>query len=785
MDWFSRHTNWLYRETNELSNSSIYRESFQFIGKTLISTGNILVHKETTEYFPILIVYPQATPYIPPTIYILKEEIAEDDAKGYSDFLPTEIGGHVKDKIRFFNMRHQNEDGSICFVEMGDFHDEDAEAYPIESILKRLRIWLSGKIPKDSREVELFNHFPNRTYEVQFLLPDLFFDREIIKGKFFAGLSSLIPANFLPDKIGKKTYIGAMIYGETAAGVSIPPKIYINEQLILFTPVPDVQSLILDENSEEKVREIKDGKLIEGFWWEISKEPTPFTSVNELVNYIGKDDEESGLDELVDSLESELKQLNDSIYIGLRFPGRWAETDWQILRLKKGQRAPLVGAGKEELIERLFDYSVQAVYQEYLTDDYFHMRNTGRANRGLLKNSGVSIIGCGALGSETADILCKAGIGRFLLVDKEEMRAHNAVRHNLGLNRTSMPKSLGMAEQLVLHNPFVNVNCNFSNILFSDIDEYFPKDTVGVSTIADDNIEAYLNEQAVNNDRTLFYCRALRGGKAGRFFRVIPKTDACKVCLGLYKREGNQLFKKIEEDKALPVITNECNNPVRPASAADLKLLSSIFARIIIDFFEGSNTDRNHWIWFSESLNELELGKSIDGSILSNHIPPHPNCPICQGLEDKKISIRKDAYQLVKKESAESKDVETGGVLIGHRKEDGTYVVIGASKPGPKATRTNILFEKDEDYCQKFLDDAYNELGEKGLYLGEWHYHPTGGNKPSGTDIKSLTEIAAQENYRIDKPVMIILSPTLEFALTIHDKNGNCVQISLDISDNI
>ena len=316
-----------------------------------------------------------------------------------------------------------------------------------------------------------------------------------------------------------------------------------------------------------------------------------------------------------------------------------------------------------------------------------------------------------------------------------------------------MPKSLGMAEHLVLHNPFVNVNCNFSNILFSDIDDYFPKDTIGISTIADDNIEAYLNEQSVNNDRTVFYCRALRGGKVGRIFRVIPNTDACKVCLGLYKHENNPLFKKIEEDKDLPVLTNECNNPVRPASAADLKLLSSIFARIIIDFIEGKNTDKNHWIWFSESLDELKLDNSIDGSICFNNIPPHPNCPVCQKLEDKKIFIKNDAYQLMKQESTESKEIETGGVLIGYRTENGSYVVFKASKPGPNATRTNIRFKKDEKYCQKFLDDAYSELGEKGLYIGEWHYHPTGGNIPSGTDIKSLTEIAAQENYRIDRPV--------------------------------
>lgn len=782
MDWFSRHTRWLYSETKELSTNSIYRESYQFIGKTLVSAGNILVHKNKTQYFPVLIVYPQATPYIPPMIYMLNNEIIEDVAREYSKLSPEEIGKQVSHQnIWFFNRRHQNEDGSVCFVEMGDLHDENAEAFPIKDIIKRLRIWLSGRIPKDSREVELFSHFPNRTYEIQYLLPDLFFDREIVKGKFYAGLSSLIPANFLPDKIVKKTYMGVMIYGENQAGVTLPSKTYVNEQLVLFTHIPSARLLILNGNSQEKANKIQDGELIEGYWWEIFIEPVPFSSVSKIAKYIGNGDEDKGISELVDNLHSELNHLYEFIHVGLRFPGRLRETDWQMFRLNKGNRSPIVGGGKKELKQRLFDYSVQAVYQEYLTDDYFHMRNMGRAERGILKDAAISIVGCGALGSEAADVLCKAGVGRILLVDKEEMRAHNAVRHNLGIDSVSIPKALGMRKQLVLHNPFVDVKWNFSNILFAKIDDYFPEDTIGVSTIADDNIEAYLNELAINNDRTVFYCRALRGGKVARIFRVIPHTDACKACLGLYKSESNPLFVDIKEDKTLPVITNECNNPVRPASAADLKLIASIFARVIIDYMEEKNTAINHWIWCSESLDEFKLDDSCYGSVRTYTLPPHSNCPVCQKLEDKKIHISRDIYDFIRQESAESKEVETGGVLIGYRTDEGTYVISKASKPGPKAIRTKTRFEKDEEYCQKVLNDAYRELGEKGLYLGEWHYHPSGSNEPSGLDIKSLTEIAAQDNYRIDKPVMIILSPTLEFGITIHDKSNRCVQLPLNI----
>jgi hypothetical protein len=363
MEWFARHTAWLYRETKELSGNSIYKELSQFIGETLISSGNIVVHKSKTKYFPILIVYPEATPYIPPTVYTLANEISEETALEYSELPPEEIRKRVRNNIRFFNRRHQNEDGSVCFVEMGDLHGETPEIYPIEDIIKRLRIWLSGKIPKDSLEVELFHHFPNRTYEIQYLLPDLFFDKEIVKGRFYAGLCSFIQANILHDKIAKKTYMGVTIFGETEQGLSLLPKTYVNEQHILFTQIPDIQRLIIEENRNEKATEIEKGNLIEGFWWQISEEPKPFTELNIIAGYIGGGDEDKGFDELINALEEPLKATEDNIHLGIRFPGRRRESDWQIFRLKRGTRLAIFPASKEELKERLIDYSLQAVYQ--------------------------------------------------------------------------------------------------------------------------------------------------------------------------------------------------------------------------------------------------------------------------------------------------------------------------------------------------------------------------------------------------------------------------------------
>ncbi len=788
MSWFSKYPSWLYSESIELSNSSIYREGHQFIDRTLVSSGCIIVHKEKTERYHILIIYPDATPYIPPAVYVLQNSLSESETRDLAKVSPIDIPNAISDKVRFFNRRHQNEDGSICFIEIGDLHNENAEVFNVKHILKRIRIWLAGRIPKDSREVELFYHFRKRCYEIQYLLPDLFFDKDIVKGIFYAGLSTIMPANYFANNKLKKTYVGILLAGSNRAGIQLLPKIYTRENFVLFAHIPDPKKILqfLNGTRDDKFQEdIDKGNIVLGYWWDIDKEPEPFSTINKFAEYIGGGDENNGFNELIGALESELKKLPDTINIGFRFPGRFQNKDWQMLRLKKGTRTVLIKDDSEEIKERLLDYSISSVYQEYITEPYFHKRNVGRADRDILKTANVSLIGCGALGSEVSDCLCKAGVGNLMLVDKEVLNAHNSIRHCIGLNRVSFPKVFAMAEYLALHNPFVNLTMKGCDILKSDFNEYIPPEFIAVSTIADDNIESFLNEKSIENNRIVFYARALRGGKAARIFRVKPKEDACKNCLALYLQESNDLFINIEEDKDLPIITNECNNPVRPASAADLKLISSIASRIVIDYLQGKGIEKNHWVFSTEPLQDIDLNDGAWGVINSKFLPPHPKCCICQSIHAKKVSITSEAYELMKKEIKESNNLETGGVLIGCITESGEFVINKATEPGPRATKTETYFLKDEEFTQKELENAFQVFGDKGLYLGEWHYHPQGANSPSGTDIKSLTEIAKQDTYRIDLPLLIILSPNLECALTIHDKSGQCVQLSINILKDI
>ncbi len=106
--------------------------------------------------------------------------------------------------------------------------------------------------------------------------------------------------------------------------------------------------------------------------------------------------------------------------------------------------------------------------------------------------------------------------------------------------------------------------------------------------------------------------------------------------------------------------------------------------------------------------------------------------------------------------------------MIGYKDKTGAVCVETASGPGPKAIKETARFSRDVEYCQNMVNESYRKYGDKGLYVGEWHYHPSSDNKPSNLDLLSLTEIAEQKEYVLDKPIMIIFSNKLELSCTVH-----------------
>src|SRR5690606_15319588 len=147
-----------------------------------------------------------------------------------------------------------------------------------------------------------------------------------------------------------------------------------------------------------------------------------------------------------------------------------------------------------------------------------------------------------------------------------------------GMEYVGAPKVNAVFHILHNHNPYVTVYPYIANLYNLDAATHLPDDSLSVCSVADDNVEGFINQQLVITGKTAFYVRALRGGKTARIFRVIPGKDACFQCLHLYRNEGKN-FIKIPDDPDYPTLKNECNKPIRPASAADLKFIAAMATR--------------------------------------------------------------------------------------------------------------------------------------------------------------------------------------------------------------
>jgi integrative and conjugative element protein (TIGR02256 family) len=116
--------------------------------------------------------------------------------------------------------------------------------------------------------------------------------------------------------------------------------------------------------------------------------------------------------------------------------------------------------------------------------------------------------------------------------------------------------------------------------------------------------------------------------------------------------------------------------------------------------------------------------------------------------------ISDEAFALIISESTHHFPNETGGMLVG-RIELNCVVIQYATGPGPTAQHTPTKFKRDGDYSQEALKALVRESKGQFDYIGEWHSHPFKSN-PSSLDIASMSWIAANENYAIHEPVMLL-----------------------------
>ena len=143
-----------------------------------------------------------------------------------------------------------------------------------------------------------------------------------------------------------------------------------------------------------------------------------------------------------------------------------------------------------------------------------------------------------------------------------------------------------------------------------------------------------------------------------------------------------------------------------------------------------------------------------------------------------------EALEEALREAQRAYPLETGGLLLGWTTGPGAVVISRVIGPGPRANHRATSFTPDAAWQERQLADAYEQAGRRLQYLGDWHSHPRGTIRLSGTDRATLRLIAHHPDARAAHPVMAVLAggPLWQVAVRQHvRRRGAPLRLQLQV----
>jgi molybdopterin/thiamine biosynthesis adenylyltransferase len=193
-----------------------------------------------------------------------------------------------------------------------------------------------------------------------------------------------------------------------------------------------------------------------------------------------------------------------------------------------------------------------------------------------LRASAAVVIGCGALGSASANALARAGVGRLTVVDRDYVELSNLQRQMLFDERDAaeaLPKAVAAERHLRRINSDVQVECRIADVTPGNIEELISGATVVLD--GTDNFETryLLNDAAVKLGVPWVYGAAV--GSRGVTMPIVPGRTPCLACVFPELPSG-----PTETCDTLGIL-NSATAAIAAIQAADaLKIMAGAFDRL-------------------------------------------------------------------------------------------------------------------------------------------------------------------------------------------------------------
>jgi adenylyltransferase/sulfurtransferase len=160
------------------------------------------------------------------------------------------------------------------------------------------------------------------------------------------------------------------------------------------------------------------------------------------------------------------------------------------------------------------------------------LKEIGEAGQKKLAAATAVVIGLGALGTSSANLLARAGVGTLRLVDRDVVDWSNLQRQSL-FEEEDAAQSLPKAEAATRHLKRINASVRYAPII-EDVNSANIERIVAGATVVIDGLDnfyarALVNEACVKHGIAWVYGACL--GTYGSAATIIPGVSACLNCL--------------------------------------------------------------------------------------------------------------------------------------------------------------------------------------------------------------------------------------------------------------
>jgi molybdopterin/thiamine biosynthesis adenylyltransferase len=171
----------------------------------------------------------------------------------------------------------------------------------------------------------------------------------------------------------------------------------------------------------------------------------------------------------------------------------------------------------------------------YLRDRYSRQTifpGIGEEGQVKLLNSRAVIIGCGALGTNIATHLVRAGVGKVRIVDRDFIEYHNLQRQVLFDEddiKARLPKAIAAEKHLSRINSSVDIEGIVADVNYTNIEEFCRDANVILDGLDNFETRGLINDVALKHNIPWVYGGAIASN--GMTMTIVPGETPCLRCL--------------------------------------------------------------------------------------------------------------------------------------------------------------------------------------------------------------------------------------------------------------